>query len=198
MSPVYTLPWLITSVIMLLGGGAIISKLGHADAFMFVGSVIGAVGSGLFTTFTLETSESKWVGYQIIFTIGSVFFSVTPLIVAQNALALKDIPIGSSMVMFAQIMSSSIFVSVGQALFTNNPGSGLQCLRISGVDAVTVLTTGVTSVTQGLSENVKRAVLRVINDALVQSWRPPIVLSCISIVGALVVEHRKSKPKDGA
>lgn len=198
MSAVYTLPWLITSVITLLGGGAIISKLGYAGAFMFVGSVFGAVGSGLFTTFTPETSESRWIGYQIIFAIGSAFFSVTPLMVAQNALALKDIPIGSGMVMFAQMMGSSIFVSVAQALFANNLASGLQRLRISGVDAGTVSTTGITSITQGLSENLKRAVLRALSDALVQSWRLPIVLSCISIVGALAVEHRKSKSKDGA
>ncbi|KAL9606317.1 MAG: hypothetical protein Q9179_000490 [Wetmoreana sp. 5 TL-2023] len=198
MSAVYTLPWLITSVITLLGGGAIISKLGYASAFMFVGSVFGAIGSGLFTTFTPETSESKWIGYQIIFAIGSAFFSVTPLMVAQTALALTDVPIGSSMVIFAQIMGSSIFVSVAQALFTNNLASGLQRLRLSSINAGTVSTTGVTGITQGLSGDVKRAVLRVINDALVQSWRLPIVLSCISIVGALAVEHRKSKPKDGA
>lgn len=59
MLAVYTHPWLITSVITLLGGAAIISKVGHADAFMFVGSILGAIGSGLFTTFTLETSEGK-------------------------------------------------------------------------------------------------------------------------------------------
>lgn len=118
--------------------------------------------------------------------------------VAQNALALKDIPIGSGMVMFAQMMGSSIFVSVTQALFTNNLANGLQRLGISGIDAGTVSTTGVTRITQDLSNNVKSAVLRAINDALVQSWRPSIVLSCISLVGALAVEHRKSKPKDGA
>jgi hypothetical protein len=104
MSAVYTLPWLVTSVITLIGGGALISKLGHADVWMFVGSVFGSVGSGLFTTFTPNTCTSKWIGYQIVFAIGSSLFSVTPLVVAQNRLALKDIPIGSSMVAFAQIM----------------------------------------------------------------------------------------------
>ncbi|KAL8738819.1 MAG: hypothetical protein Q9181_000423 [Wetmoreana brouardii] len=162
-------------------------------AFMFVGSVFGAVGSGLFTTFTPETSESKWIGYQIVFAIGSAFFSVTPLMVAQTAL-----PIGCGMVTFVQMMGSSIFVSAAQALFTNNLASGLQRLGVSDVDAGTVSTTGVASITQGLSGNVKWAVLRVINDTLVQSWRLPIVLSCISIGGALAVEHRKSKPNDGA
>jgi hypothetical protein len=104
MSAVYTLPWLITSVITLIGGGALISKLGHADIWMLVGSVFGSVGAGLFTTFTPNTSTGKWIGYQIVFAIGSSLFSVTPLIVAQNRLALKDIPIGFSMVAFSQII----------------------------------------------------------------------------------------------
>lgn len=83
-------------------------------------------------------SESKWIGYQIVFAIGSAFFSVTPLMVAQNALTLKDIPIGSSMVMFGEVMCSSNFVSVTQSLFTNNLASGLQHLGISEVDVGTV------------------------------------------------------------
>ncbi|KAI3320949.1 MFS general substrate transporter [Xylariaceae sp. AK1471] len=195
-SAVYTLPWLITSVVTLLGGGALISKFGYADVWMLIGSVFGAVGSGLFTTFTPDTNTGKWIGYQIIFAIGSSLFSVTPLIVAQSRLSLKDTPIGTSMVIFAQVMGSSIFVSVAQALFANNLAGRLQHLGIPGVDAGTVATTGITSLTKGLTGDAKSAVLSVINDALTDSWRLPIVLTSISIVGALGVEHRK--PKDAA
>jgi len=85
-------------------GGALISKFGHADIWMLIGSVFGSVGAGLFTTFTPNTSTGKWIGYQVVFPIGSSLFSVTPLIIAQNRLYLKDIPIGFSMVVFSQII----------------------------------------------------------------------------------------------
>ncbi|KAF2272622.1 MFS general substrate transporter [Westerdykella ornata] len=188
-SAVNTLPWLITSVITLIGGGILISKLGHADAWMLVRTVFGSVGSGLFMTFTPDTSTGKWIGFQIIFAIGSSLFSVTPLIIAQSRLAQKDIPIGSSMVAFAQIMGSSIFLSVAQALFTTHLTYSLKRLGIDGVNGNTVASSGITNLTNGLSEEVKREVLRVINNALTDSWRLPVVLTCISIVGALGVEH---------
>ncbi|KAI0548847.1 MFS general substrate transporter [Xylaria curta] len=193
LSSVYTLPWLITSVVVLLGSGAIISKFGHPDVWMLVGSVFGAVGSGLFTTFTPDTTTGKWIGYQIIFAIGSSLFSVTPLIVAQSRLALKDIPVGTSMVTFAQLLGSSIFVSVGQAVFANALTGNLRQLGIPGVDASTVAATGITDLTEGLTGDAKNAVLRAVNNALTNSWRLPIVLTAISVVGALGVEH--SKPK---
>lgn len=83
-------------------------------------------------------------------------------------------------------------MSVAQALFANNVIGGLQQLGIEGVDGRTVATSGLTSLTNGLSGDVREAVLRVINNALTDSWRLPIVLTCISIVGALGVEHRKA------
>lgn len=162
---------------------------------MFIEFVFGAVGSCLFTTFTPETTGSKWIGYQVSFAIESASFSMVLLIVAQNTLTLNELLIDASMVMFAQMMGSSVFISVMQALFTNKLTSGLQHLKISDVDADNVLTTGVTGITQGSSENVKRAVLRIINYTLTQSWRLPMISSYISIIGALAVGYRKSKPK---
>ena len=83
-------------------------------------------------------------------------------------------------------------MSVAQALFANNVTGGLQQLGIEGVDGRTVATSGLTGLTKGLSGDVREAVLRVINNALTDSWHLPIVLTCISVVGALAVEHRKA------
>lgn len=71
---------------------------------MLVGSAFGAVGSGLFTTFKPDTCTGQWVGYQIIFAIGSALFSVTLIMVVQAAITPKDVPIGCSMSMFVQAM----------------------------------------------------------------------------------------------
>jgi hypothetical protein len=83
-------------------------------------------------------------------------------------------------------------VSVAQALFANDLISGLQRLGIEGVNGSTVATSGLTSLTHGLSGEVRDTVLRAINNALTNSWRLSIVLTCISVVGALGVEHRKA------
>lgn len=69
---------------------------------MVLATIFGCVGSGLFTTFTADTSTGKWIGYQMIYAVGSSLSSLTPILIAQNALPLHDVPIGSSMVMFFQ------------------------------------------------------------------------------------------------
>ena len=89
--------------------------------------------------------------------------------------------------------NSSIFVSVAQAVFTSHLSSGLQRLDIPGVDANVVSNGGVRTLTKGLTGDEKAMVLRVFNDALTQSWQLPVVLSCISVLGALAIEHGKVK-----
>jgi hypothetical protein len=87
---------------------------------------------------------------------------------------------------------SSVFLSIAQAIFANNLVVGLEELGLQGVDGPTISTTGLSDLTRGLSGEAKEAVLGVINNALTDSWRLPIVLTCISIVGALGVEHYKA------
>lgn len=65
-------------------------------------------------------------------------------------------------------------------------------LGLNHVDGSTVATSGLTSLTKGLSGIAKESTLQVINDALTKSWRLPIVLTCISLVGVLGIEHRKA------
>lgn len=92
------------------------------------------------------------------------------------------------------LLPSSIFVSVAQALFTNGLVNGLERTGMTGFDAGTVASQGITNLTKDLSGDIKRRVLVVINDALTQSWHL-VVLSCITLLGALAVEHGKMKKK---
>ncbi|GLA59590.1 hypothetical protein AtubIFM54640_010899 [Aspergillus tubingensis] len=187
-SGIWTLPWVITSTIISLAGGILMSKVGHPDLFMGIAIIFGAVGSGLFTTFTVDTPTGEWIGYQIIFAISSSLCSVTPLMVAQQALPLKDIPIGSGLVMFSQTVGASIFVAVAQALFTNELSAGLKGTAVGdGRDVSGLLSGGISTLTEGLSGEVKRAVLVVLNEALTRSWQLAVVLECVAVIGVLAV-----------
>ncbi|PYH39853.1 MDR family MFS transporter [Aspergillus neoniger CBS 115656] len=187
-SGIWTLPWVITSTIVSLAGGILMSKVGHPDLFMGIAIIFGAVGSSLFTTFTVDTPTGEWIGYQIIFAISSSLCSVTPLMVAQQALPLKDIPIGSGLVMFSQTVGASIFVAVAQALFTNELSAGLKGTAVGdGLDVSGLLSGGISTLTEGLSGDAKRAVLVVLNEALTRSWRLAVVLECVAVIGVLAV-----------
>lgn len=84
---------------------------------------------------------------------------------------------------------------MAQALFTNGLVNGLSRTGMTGFDAGTVASQGITNLTKSLSGDIKRRVLIVINNALTQSWHLAVVLSCIALLGALAVEHGKMKKR---
>ncbi|RDH38806.1 major facilitator superfamily domain-containing protein [Aspergillus welwitschiae] len=160
-SGIWTLPWVITSTIVSLAGGILMSK--------------------------------------IIFAVSSSLCSVTPLMVAQQALPLKDIPIGSGLVMFSQTVGASIFVAVAQALFTNELSAGLEGTAVGdGLDVSRLLSGGISTLTEGLSGQGKRAVLVVLNEALTRSWQLAVVLECVAVIGVLAVVHGMRMKRAGS
>ncbi|KAB8228343.1 major facilitator superfamily domain-containing protein [Aspergillus alliaceus] len=127
---VSTLPWVTTCTIIALAGGLFIAQVGLADMFMGIGTVLSAVEPKLFTTFDLDTSSGKWVGYQIIYAMSSSISSMAPIMVVENTPSLHDIPLAPACLLQIRRVYSSIFVSMAQALFTDNLTSGLQQLGV--------------------------------------------------------------------
>ncbi len=56
---------LLSSVLAVIGGGIATSKFGYYTPFLIVGSIIGIVGTALITTWEVNTSVGKWIGYQV-------------------------------------------------------------------------------------------------------------------------------------
>ncbi|KAJ9287754.1 hypothetical protein DTO021C3_4559 [Paecilomyces variotii] len=195
LSGVHTLPLVVTTVFTTILGGILITLFGHVGPFMVAGSIFMAVGAGLLTTLDSNTSVSKWIGYQIIYALGAAFGRQCPSVCLQNLLPEKDAPLAYTLVTFISFVAGAIFVSTAQALFSNRLVSGLEGLGMSKAEATASLAKGVTSVSQGLSDDAKTAVLHVLNTSIVNAWRLPVALSCMSIIGALVLEHQKVKGK---
>lgn len=92
-------------------------------------------------------------------------------------------------------IGSAIFTAVAQTLFANELTTNLVRTGIPGVDASSILTEGIRSLTRDLVGVDRITVLQVINDALVDSWQLPLALCCISIIGSLTVERRRIRGK---
>ena len=61
---------------------------------MFVSTALMAIGSGLLTTLKLDSNGGMWVGYQLIFGVGSGAGFPRPVLAAQTVVELQDVPIG--------------------------------------------------------------------------------------------------------
>ena len=72
-SGIQILPLLLAVVISSIVTGISISKVGYYTPFLIVCMALFAIGSGLITTYDINTPMGKWFGYQVVAGAGSEF-----------------------------------------------------------------------------------------------------------------------------
>ena len=101
-------------------------------------------------------------------------------------------------IVFARSLGGAILVSVDQNIFSNHIISGMLAL-VPGLVPSIVIQSGATDLQQTVRQvtsgqaNVINRVLKVYNDAIVQTFVVALALACVSIIGALGVEWRSVK-----
>ena len=97
--------------------GGLITLLGYYNPFILGGTTLLAIAAGLITTFDINTESSYWIGYFVIFGLGSGFFITSPLIAVQAVLNATDTPVGVALVSFFQLFGSAFFIALSQTIF---------------------------------------------------------------------------------
>ena len=194
-SGIRMLPLVLALVVGSAMSGGLVSAAGYYAPFMILGTVLMAAGSGLLTTFHVETTKSQWIGYEIIFGYGLGMAMQMPSMAAQTVLRSADVPIGASLMFFAQWLGGAIFVSVGQNVLTTKLVSGLA--SIPGFDPKYVASYGATDLRTFVPQQFLAEVLEIYNGALVKVFEVALILSCLSVFGALAMEWRSVK-KEGS
>jgi hypothetical protein len=190
-SGIRLLPTVIAQVVASFASGAGIQMLGYYTPFMLVSNAIMCVGTGLLTRLQVDTTEAQWIGYQIPYGFGLGTTLQVPLVASQTVLPLADVPTGTSVLIFCQLLGGAIFVSVGENLFVDALLKKLQ--GVSGVSVEDLLDEGATQITAGLGGAVKRVVLVAYNASVRQAFICGLVLSCIGYLGALGLEWKSIK-----
>lgn len=193
-SGIMSLPLILGLVFMSLIAGVAITALGYYTPAFIVSSILMSIGAGLLTTFKTNTNHSMWIGYQALYGFGVGFGMQQSLIAAQTVLKLDDVPVGTAVIMFTQILGGALFISVGQNVFTNRLLSGLQS-QVPGLDPTIVLKVGATSLKEAVPARFLDSVQVAYNKALTDTWYVSVALSCLSIIGAAFMEWKSVKGK---
>ncbi|KAF3401555.1 Efflux pump roqT [Penicillium rolfsii] len=195
-SGVMTLPLVVSYVIFSFGTGSLTSVLGYYVQWAYLTVVLSAIGTGLMTTFKVNSGHAEWIGYQILFGAGIGCGMQTCFSAPQTALPLEDIPVGTAIVMFAENLFSAIMVSVAQNVFTNQLKTNLG-EYVPTVDATVVVSAGATEVQQLVPEKLYQVFLFAYNKALNQTFYVGVALSCLGIIGVLGLEWISVKGEKG-
>ena len=196
-SGIRNLPMILSLVVMSILSGIVITNVGYYTPFMILASIFMSVGAGLLSTFAVGSGHSQWMGYQIIYGFGVGFGMQQALIAAQTVLHIDDVPVGTSIVMFAQTLGGALFISVGQNIFTNRLLGNLAA-NVPHLDPSIVLRTGATSLKDAITHvnpNYLPNVLISYNKAIDQTFYVSVAMAALSLFGALGVEWKSVKGK---
>lgn len=182
------LPMVVSSITT----GVLISKIGYYTPFMIGGVVLLSIGAGLLTTLQLSTGQGKWIGYQVVYGFAMGLTFQAPNLAAQTVLPTADVPIGTSLMFFAQLLGGSIFISVGQNVLNNELVKNLS--GVPGFDTSSILQAGATTLTH-LAEPLRTTVLLAYNESLRTVFRVGLIMTCLTILGAASLEWRSVKSK---
>lgn len=135
-------------------------------------------------------------GTLVLFGLGAGIGLQMPLTAAQTVLKGSDVPLGTSVLILVQTLGASVFLAVGQNLFQNELLRSLTRYA-PDVDKMVVVGAGVTDfaaiVKEKYGTGAVTGVLKAYNAALKQCFLVCIILSSLSIFGAIFMEWKNVK-----
>jgi len=191
-SGIMCLPMVLALVVANVVTGLGTTNLGYYTPFYYASVIFSAIGTGLLTTFKVNTGHSKWIGYQIIYGFGVGFGIQQPLITVQTVLPLEHIPTGTALVMFMQMFGGALFVSVAQNVFNNRLIAQLP-IYAPGVNPAIILHVGATSLKDQVPARFLAGVQEAYNIAVTQTWYIAVAMACLTGIGAIFVEWKSVK-----
>ncbi|KUM62426.1 hypothetical protein ACN42_g4678 [Penicillium freii] len=77
------------------------------------------------STLDTTTPVAKWIGYQVLYGVGSGCTTAAPYIAIQGLVAPEQIPLAMAIIIFAQNMGAATSLIVANAIFSNSLRSEL-------------------------------------------------------------------------
>lgn len=173
---------------MLAGFGT--AATGYYTPFVYVGSILMSIGTGLLTTVQPHiTSRAQWIGFQILCGVGIGFGEEQGIYMVQTTLPEKDVAIGVGIVFFAQTFGGALFVSVAQTVFLENISKALKTTS-PNMDPQSVLNSASAGSAQTSPE-----LQAVYAPAIKSAFQVGIILATVSSLGALLYDWKSLKEK---
>jgi EmrB/QacA subfamily drug resistance transporter len=195
-SGINTIPLVLSVVVGSILSGGLTQRIGYYTPFMIVGSSLMAVGTGLITTWDMNTGSSMWIGYQVIIGLGVGCTMQHPNLAVQIVLPKHDVPTGTAVLSLCQTLGGAVFTAVGQNLYIDKFSGSLQ--RIGGLDPKHVLHGGATDLTHAVPAALRSRVLEAYNNSLTKgTFFAALIVACLAVPAALGMEWRSVKHKQG-
>lgn len=189
-SGLHTLPLVLALVLGSLFAGIFTRATGYYVPMVIASSIILTVGAGLLTTLQKDSGPREWMSWQVIFGWGLGLGIQQPNLTVQACLPDEDISTGVALMFFAQGLGGTIFVTIGQIIFSYELVKGISALNIHSLPSSLILHTGATEIRKIVPQFYIGKVLIVYNDVLTKTFRVAIFTSALTIIASLTMEWK--------
>lgn len=187
------LPLVCVLVFAVIVNGALMSKYGYYQPWYLAGSCLALIGSALMYTVTLETSNSRIYGYQVLLGIGAGMYAQAGYAIAQVKVKPHEVPQAIGFISLAQIGGATIALAIANSVFLNQATNGiLAILPNESRDVVQSALSGAGSTFfETLNSSVKVAVLEALAYAISRVYILAMTGASLSIVLAIFMPIEK-------
>ena len=193
-SGISSLPMVLGLTIGMTIAGQTQQYVNRIPPYMIVSAVLTSIGSGLIYTWTPSSGQGAWIGYQALFGLGQGVGWQQPFSIAQSFLETKDLPVGTTLMSGCKLFGGAIFISVASSVFSQHLVKNLDA--IGGLDVAGIVAAGATDLKSTVTAAQLPQVIDAYNDALRHVFVVSVILSCLAIIGSLVVEWKPIKKKE--
>ncbi|MCJ1382480.1 hypothetical protein MMC17_005593 [Xylographa soralifera] len=187
-------PYLASLMVMALVVGALMIAVGYCVPFMWFGSVVFAIASGLLTTLKVNSSTATWAGFQVL--AGSGYGSTLTLaaVAIQAALPDKDLPTGNALMLFNNFLGMALAVSIAQNVFSNVLEHQLEQI-VPQLNTAAIISAGATAISTVVPPTQIDTVREAYNYALSKVFIAPIAGAVVAFVCTFGIKWQNIRKK---
>ncbi|KAH8647967.1 azole resistance protein 1 [Xylariales sp. PMI_506] len=188
------LPTTLGTVIFSLVAGVGVAYTGYYTPFMIFGAALLLTGAALTTMLHTTSVAAQWIGYQVALGAGAGLGIQQAHTAAQTVLASADVPTGAVVLIFAQIMGGTLWLSVAENVLLTELLKGLAG-RVPNFDPNTILGLGATDLRQAVDAKYLGVVIEAYNSALTKVFSCAVALAATALVAASGMEWKSIKKR---
>jgi hypothetical protein len=134
-SGLYILPLMVTEAATDILTGILIHWIGRYREITWVGTVLMALGTGLYINLDRETSIGTIIAFQIVGGIGTAMLFQTPVLAIQNSVSrAADTASGTATLGLARNIATSFSIVLGGVVFSDGMDRRRPTLAAAGLD----------------------------------------------------------------
>jgi len=191
------LPFIVCSIVMTLGQGAILGVpgLGLYFPWYLAGGLATTAGAALMYTVDADTSTAAVYGYSALLGVGAGSFVQSGFSIAQASVSLALGHVAAAFVALGQTGGITISLAIGNSVFINRAGDGLAALLPAVPRGqIQMLIAGVSDregLVSRLSPELQRRILEVVVEAISRTYILVIVAGAVAAVTGLLMKKER-------